>query len=198
MPYLACVFTFHSLSISWIQIEFNFCLTYSFSIHFLFREKTSNLLSPLRINFEFTLFIRNSLGIPIFFAIEFTFYSLFFRSCTFNSLSASRIHMEFPTFFANLLSIQYLFCKLTTNSLLFLRIHVQFTIFIANSLGISYLFGNSPWIYNLIRESTLNSLSFSQIHFAFTINLASSLSIYFLYREFTCNSLFDFCELTFN
>ena len=153
-------FNSNSPSLSRIHLHFlsNFCeFTFnSQEILYRFQEFFFDSLSS-QFNFEFTLFIANALRIPIFFAIEFTFYSLFFRSCTFNSLSASRIHMELPIFFAN-----------------------------------------SPWIYNLIRESTLNSLSFSQIHFAFTINLTSSLSIFFLYREFTCNSLFDFCELTFN
>ena len=71
-------------------IELTICFPNALSIHYLYRELTTNAFSYSRILNGFTIFFTNLLRIH-----------LYFPELTYNSLAISRIQNELTIFFAN-------------------------------------------------------------------------------------------------
>ena len=158
---------------------------------------TMNLPSFSRINYEFTLFIADS--VRIHFAVIFGFAnSLYvfkipwihclFRESTMNFLSFPWTHCLFANilwfhyFFANWLSNNYIFSEFAMNSLSFTRIYYLSGELTMNSLG----FLRS---YHEFTIFFVNSPSISRKYHEFTICLAITLWIHCLFRDSTMNWL---------
>ena len=151
-------FTMNSLSFSRIyfgfpifsRIHFEFTIIFAnpLSIHYLFRELTTNSLSFSKIHF----------GFPILFAISLRIH-YFCREPSFNSLS---FNFEVAFMSENLFSIHYPCLEFTCNTQSFKRIYFQFTIF----------FFEITTNYLLFYISFFNSLSSLKIHVESTIILA--------------------------
>ena len=142
-----------------------------------------------RINFQFTIFIANSLSI---------YYIL--HELTFNSQSFARVHFKSTIFCANSIWIHYLSHELRINSLssrefnfnllfwariyyvltIVFAINFEFSIFGAFHFKSTVILSNNFSIHFLFREFTWNSLPFSRIQFQSTILCANSISIHFL------------------
>ena len=148
-----------------------------------------NLLSVLRIEYKFTVFIKNLVRIhfkfpkftmnylfrestmnPLFFFANLLF--IYFREFNMNSQSLSRIHQELTWCFRNSLPIS--------------RSYFEFTFY----FRILLWFANILWIYLMFREHTMNSLDVSRIHYQFTVFIVNLVRIPVMFRWF---SEFSWC-----
>ena len=123
-------FTF--MIFSRIYVEFTICFAYFLSIHYLFREFTTDPLSLSRVYYKFTICFSNLLWIYYFSANWLWIHYL-----------VREFNFEFIIFFANSLWIQYLFRDFTMNSLSVSRIQYEFTIcreLILNTLSFSQIY----------------------------------------------------------
>ena len=148
-----------------------FYLPISLSIHYLYREFTTNQFRSSPNYNEFTIYSTNS---------KRRFHYLF-REFTSTSLLISRIHFHYlyreftldSLWYFNEFIFNSLYILRTTNSL---RVHYEFTTLLVKS----------------INEFTTNLLPSSRIHFKVTVFFKNSLSIHYLDRKFTKNSRFSF------
>ena len=128
------------------------------SIHYLFREFTSDLLFFAHVQ---EIWIHNLLYKSLSSHYVFNEFRIkyFFREFIFNSQYNSKILFEFTIFFLNSIPIHYLF----------LRFHFEFTICFATSLLIHFkftiIFANAHWIQYFFAYFISNSLSCSWINF---------------------------------
>ena len=155
---------YFQFTIDFREFKLNFYLPISLSIHYLYREFTTNQFRSSPNYNEFTIYSTNSKRRFHYYSRDFTFNSLFFRELISNWLYFSRIHAEYTIFFKNSLSIHYLDRKFTKNS--------RFSFFV-----------NSLWIHFLFQNFTTNSFPVSRNQFEFTIFVANSLRIHYYFAN---------------